>query len=222
LPAWKWRHASVGAKKKPWIVAIGASGKDGLDDIRELVAAFPATLPAVIMVVLHRAWDKPTRLRAVLAAVSRLPVVIAKEDERLEQGKVYIGEPSEHLTLAANTLGKMTGDPEQEHRGRTVDLLFRSVAKHAGARMIGVVLSGSLDDGSRGLEAIHEAGGLSMVLTPAAPPRRGMPANAIDYDGPIDLIGEPVRIAEAIIAACEGKARAGVTASVRRGARRVD
>ena len=51
--------------------------------------------------------------------------------------------------------------------------------------MIGVVLSGSLDDGLRGLAAIHEAGGLSMVLTPAAPPRRGMPENAINYEDPL-------------------------------------
>jgi two-component system chemotaxis response regulator CheB len=81
-------------------------------------------------------------------------------------------------------------------------LLFTSIAKYAGKRMIGVVLSGSLDDGSRGLAAIHEAGGLSMVLTPAAPPQRGMPENAISYDGPIDLIGDPRRIAQGICAAC--------------------
>jgi chemotaxis response regulator CheB len=56
--------------------------------------------------------------------------------------------------------------------------------------MIGVVLSGSLDDGSRGLAAIHDAGGMTMVLTPARPPQQGMPENAISYDGPIDLIGD--------------------------------
>jgi two-component system, chemotaxis family, protein-glutamate methylesterase/glutaminase len=194
----------MAAEAKPWIVAIGASGKEGLADIRDLLAALPATLPAVVMIVLHRAWGRPTRLRSILAAVSRLPVVIAIQGERLEEGTVYIGEPSEHLTLAANTFGEMTDDPEREHGGRTVDLLFRSVARHAGAHMIGVVLSGSLDDGSRGLEAIHDAGGLSMVLTPAAPPKLGMPENAINYDGPIDLIGAPHQIAGGIIAACGG------------------
>jgi two-component system chemotaxis response regulator CheB len=78
-------------------------------------------------------------------------------------------------------------------------------------------LSGSLDDGSRGLAAIHHAGGLTMVLTPASPPR-GMPENAIAYDGPIDLIGNSHQIAGAIIeivgtkekvaAACSGEQRA--------------
>jgi hypothetical protein len=60
----------------------------------------------------------------------------------------------------------------------------------------------SLDDGSRGLAAIHKAGGLSMVLTPAGPPERGMPENAIKFDGPISLIGSSKEIAEAICAAC--------------------
>jgi len=64
--------------------------------------------------------------------------------------------------------------------------------------MIGVVLSGALDDGSRGLAAIHEAGGLTIVLTPGRSPERGMPENAISYDGPIDLIGDPLQIAEGI------------------------
>jgi two-component system, chemotaxis family, protein-glutamate methylesterase/glutaminase len=63
------------------------------------------------------------------------------------------------------------------YRNRTVDLLFDSLM-HAGGRMVGVVLSGPLDDGSRRLEAIHEAGGRTMVLTPAGP--RGMPQNGID------------------------------------------
>jgi chemotaxis response regulator CheB len=57
-------------------------------------------------------------------------------------GKVYIGEPAQHLTLAANTFGKPTDDPARDYGGRTVDLLFNSVAAHAGKRMIGVVLVG--------------------------------------------------------------------------------
>jgi two-component system, chemotaxis family, protein-glutamate methylesterase/glutaminase len=60
--------------------------------------------------------------------------------------------------------------------------------------MIGVVLSGPLDDGSRGLAAIHKAGGLSMVLTPAGPPERGMPKNAIKFDGPIASLVLPKKL----------------------------
>jgi two-component system chemotaxis response regulator CheB len=189
----------------PWIVAIGASGARGLDDIKALLGALPPTLPAVILVVLHRRWDLPTHLRAILAQTCRLPVVIAAQGERFKAGTVYIGEPAEHLTLAASSLTDLVDDPSRHFGGRTVDLLFKSVAACAGPRMIGVVLSGSLDDGSRGLAAIHKAGGMTMVLTPAALPQRGMPENAIGYDGPINLIGSPLRIAEAICSACKSK-----------------
>lgn len=190
------------SEQRPWIVAIGASGGSGLDDIKELLGALPSTLAANVMVVLHRPWDRPTWLRAILAQASPLPVIVAAHGERFEVGTVYIGEPSEHLTVAASSFGALIDDPYRHYAGRTVDLLFKSIAAHAGKRIIGVVLSGALDDGSRGLAAIHEAGGLTMVLTPTRPRQRGMPENAITYDGPIDLIGDPRRIAEGICAAC--------------------
>jgi two-component system chemotaxis response regulator CheB len=176
-------------ERPPWIVAIGASGAKGLGDIKELLSALPDALAAVIMVVLHRGWRQPTNLREILARASALPVIIASEGECLDVGKVYIGEPAQHLTLTANTFGQLTDDPARVYGGRTVDLLFDSVATYAGERMIGVV-------------EIHKAGGLSMVLTPTLPPHHGMPENAVDYDGPISLIGDAKQIADGICAAC--------------------
>jgi two-component system chemotaxis response regulator CheB len=114
---------------------------------------------------------------------------------------VYIGEPDQHLTLAMQNFGRLVDDPQRAHGNRTIDLLFRSVVRRENGRMIGVVLSGSLDDGSRGLAAIHDAGGLTRVLTPGLLPRKGMPENAIAYDGPIDTIGNPQLIANAIVRA---------------------
>jgi two-component system chemotaxis response regulator CheB len=191
----------MASEQFPWVVAIGASGGQGLDDIKQLLGALPSTLAAIIMIVLHRRWREPTELRAILARSSSLPVIVAIPGKRLQVGNVYIGEPSTHLTLAADTFGELIDDPGRTYVNRTVDLLFTSMAAHAGTRMIGVVLSGSLDDGSRGLAAIHKAGGVTMVLTPGGPPK-GMPENAIGYDGPIDLIGSPRRLAEGICAAC--------------------
>jgi two-component system chemotaxis response regulator CheB len=184
-----------------WVVAVGASGPEGLNDIKALLAGLPAGLPAVILVVLHRPWDAPSNLRAILARTCRHPVVIAEEGEKFEPGTVYIGEPAQHLTLAAQSFGIAIDDPLRSHGNRTVDLLFKSVAEHGKGRMIGVVLSGSLDDGSRGLATIHKAGGLTMVLTPDLLPRQGMPENAIAFDGPIDTIGSPEDIATAIVRA---------------------
>lgn len=182
----------------PWFVAIGASGGDGLEDIKNLLAALPSPIRAVILVVLHRSWDKPSNLKFVLERACSHPVMIAEEGDKFHQGTVYIGEPTQHLTLAARSIGEMVQDPDRLHGNRTVDLLFRSVALYGNGRIIGIVLSGSLDDGSRGLAAIHEAGGLTMVLTPDPEPYRSMPRNAINYDGPIDVIGSPQVIAAAI------------------------
>ena len=192
---------SVGAP--PWFVAIGASGAEGLRDIKALLVALPLPLRAVILVVLHRPWERPSYLRAVLAHACSHPVLIADEGERFEPGSVYIGEPAQHLTLASRSFGEIVDDPTRLHRNRTVDLLFHSVAEHGKGRMIGVVLSGALDDGARGLAAIHHAGGLTMVLTPEPSQREGMPENAITYDGPIDTIGSPQTIAAAIAKAIE-------------------
>jgi two-component system, chemotaxis family, protein-glutamate methylesterase/glutaminase len=180
-------------------VAIGASGGEGLHDIRALLRALPHPLAAVVMVVLHRPVDRISHLRATLAAATPAPVIIAREGERLEAGRVYIGEPAHHLTLIGDGAAGLVPGPGNEHRNRTVDLLFRSLAARAGPSVIGVVLSGSLDDGSRGLAAIHAAGGVTMVLTPdRGGDRCGMPENAIGYDGPIDVIGSPGAIAREI------------------------
>lgn len=73
-------------------------------------------------------------------------------------------------------------------RNRTIDALFVSLASHAGPRAIGIILSGALQDGSKGLAAIHAADGITMVLDPHGKPR-GMQQNAVDYDGPINFIG---------------------------------
>jgi two-component system chemotaxis response regulator CheB len=94
----------------------------------------------------------------------------------------------------ASVFGNLIDDPNRQYGGRTVDLLLMSVAKQTGGRMIGVILSGNLDDGSRGLAAIHHAGGVTMVLTPTSG-QTGMPENAIAWDGPIDFIGAPAAIA---------------------------
>src|SRR5690554_4553112 len=149
-----------------WYVAIGASGEKGLGDIKDVLRNLPMQLDIVVLVVLHRLWDKPSHLAAVLGRASKRPVKVAQSGQKFEVGTVYVGEPADHLTLAKNSFGLLVDDPDGSHRNRTVDLLFRSVAKHGGKRIIGVVLSGSLDDGSRGLAAVKEAGGLSMVLTP--------------------------------------------------------
>lgn len=127
-----------------------------------------------------------------------MPVLVASEGERFCTGCCYIGEPDAHLSLAARSDVRLVEGGNNSHRNRTIDLLFGSVAKYARQRGIGVVLSGSLDDGSRGLEAIANAGGTTMVITKAGLPEQGMPWNAAHYDGPVDVMGSGATIAREI------------------------
>ena len=182
---------------QPRFIAIGASGSEGLDDIQNLLALMQKPVPAIVMVVLHRPSDKSSHLREVLACRSDISIVVAAEAERLEEGICYIGEPDGHLTLVGAHVAHLVPGGGHRLRGRTIDTLFKSLAAHAGERTIGVVLSGALDDGSRGLAAIHAAGGLTMVLEPGEK-LRGMQQNAIEFDGPISSIGTAATIATAI------------------------
>jgi two-component system chemotaxis response regulator CheB len=178
-----------------WIVAIGASGSQGLDDIKALLRELPCNTAGIIMVVLHRPWHHLSYLHAILTNATALPVIIAADGEHLETGTVYIGEPSQHMTLGADKCCKVIDDPDRNHGNRTIDLLFKSVAANAGPQMIGVILSGTLDDGSRGLAAIHDAGGITMVRSPSNPPGDAMPKSAIKFGS--SAISKPSLLASA-------------------------
>jgi two-component system, chemotaxis family, protein-glutamate methylesterase/glutaminase len=184
--------------RDPCFVAIGASGSEGLHDLCRLLACFPSSLPAVVLAVLHRPSNRISHLRQVLARRSALPVLIPEEDQVFRIGRCYIGEPAAHLSLAERSRVCLVEGANNKYRNKTVDLLFMSVAAHARTRSIGVVLRGSLSDGSRGLAAIHFAGGVTMVVGSRGMAAEGMPSNATNYDGPIDFIGSVEEIAAEI------------------------
>lgn len=182
-----------------WIIAIGASGGSGLEDLCVLLSVLPSDLNAVVLIVLHRPWDQPSQLAGVLSRRSRIPVVIAGQGDVLVPGTAYIGEPSIHLTLLERTFALLTADRARLYGNRTIDLLFHLVADCGGHKTIGIVLSGALDDGSRGLAAIHHAGGQTMALRPSATAVREMPENAIAFDGPVTVIANGAGLAAAIL-----------------------
>ncbi|MEX1236063.1 MAG: chemotaxis protein CheB [Roseovarius sp.] len=181
----------------PWVIAIGASGAAGLNDLRGLLAEWQ-NLNAIVMIVLHRPWTGVSYLRQVLQLSSHMPVHVAGQGQQLRPGCVYIGEPSNHLILLSSSIGGLTDDPRRFYGNRTIDLLFQSVATIGGHRTIGVVLSGSLDDGTRGLAEIHDAGGWTMIINPAGQPWPSMPESASSYHGPINVIGDVPVIAREI------------------------
>src|SRR4051794_19698399 len=117
-------------RQPPFIVAIGASGGDGLTDIRHLLAALPVTLPAVVLVVLHRPSDHISNLKEVLSRASQMPVLVAQPGDQFRTGYCYVGEPDAHLTLARNSNVRLVEGTSDKHRNRTIDILFSSVAAH--------------------------------------------------------------------------------------------
>ena len=171
-------------------IAVGASGAEGLRDIKALLSRLNPQVKAAVLVVLRRSPRDMSDLQGALNSNSSMPVVIATGGEQLASGVVYIGKPGAHLSLAPNLFCSLAADPEGADRNSAVDLLFDSVAQYAGTQGIGIVLSGSRDDGSRGLEAIHKAGGMTMVCTPDDGKPPGMPENAVDYSGLVDVVGD--------------------------------
>jgi two-component system chemotaxis response regulator CheB len=183
------------------VVAVGASGANGLEDMCNLLSKLPEKLSAIILCTLHRPPDKESYLAEVLQRASKVEVKIASDGENLRSGCCYIGLPAQHLTLT--TLRRACLIPHgKEHRGRTVDLLFDSVAAHAAGRGLGVVLAGSLSDGSRGIQAIKLAGGAVFARPTQDSAVMDMPAHAIARGSPLHLVAAVTDLAQEIVRQC--------------------
>jgi len=146
--------------------------------------------------VLHRPPERASFLPQILARLTRMRVVVARQGQRLEHATCYLGEPNGHLTIGPGPTFDLL--PDGFYRAHNVDALFHSLAQHAGPRVIGVILSGMLKDGSLGLKAIKEGGGLAMAQSPDEALFKDMPRNAIEHDGLIDFVGPINELAEEI------------------------
>jgi two-component system chemotaxis response regulator CheB len=159
------------------IIVIGASS-GGVEAVLDLAGALPADLPAAVFVVIHCKPDGPGLLAALLSRRGALPAEHATDGEPIVPGRIYVAPPDFHLLLRAGHMHLRRG-PKENHTRPAVDPLFRTAALTFGPRVIGVVLTGNLDDGTAGLFAIARAGGVTVVQDPAEAPYPGMPANAV-------------------------------------------
>jgi len=119
-------------------------------------------------------------LGQVLARESALPVSTAADGEPIKRGHIYVAPPNHHLTVEQEHVRVTLGPAQNRHRP-SIDVLFRSAATSFGPRVIGVVLTGFLSDGTAGLHAIKELGGISIVQDPATAFIPSMPANALNH-----------------------------------------
>ena len=161
------------------IIVIGASA-GGVEPLRTIMSDLRPDLPASVFVVLHLAHDRPSSLAELLDRAGPLTALPAQDGTKIEQGKIYVAVPDHHLLLENGRMRVTHGPQENRHRP-AIDVLFRSAAKSYGSRVIGVVLSGSLDDGTAGLVAIKIRGGLAIIQDPTEAFTADMPRNAARY-----------------------------------------
>jgi two-component system, chemotaxis family, protein-glutamate methylesterase/glutaminase len=204
------------------IIVIGGSA-GGIQPLKEILAALPRDLPASVFVVLHMMPHGESHLRAVLGATSMLPVRNADDGTRFEASHVYVAQPNYHLVIQDGAL-RMTTSPRENRSRPSINPLFRSAAQVYGPRVVGVILSGALDDGTLGLWEVKDHGGLTIVQDPTDSTFSGMPNSAID-NVPIDytlparqigprlvaLVTEPVKNKKGAKHNSKGRVRRGDT-----------
>jgi len=161
------------------IVVVGASA-GGVEALAELAASLPADLPAAVFVVLHVSATGTSALPEILSRHGPLPASHAKDGELVERGRIYVAPPDHHVLLRGGHVHLARGPRENGHRP-AVDSLFRSAAREYATRVIGVVLSGALDDGTAGLLAIKSRGGVAVVQETEDALYPGMPCNALEH-----------------------------------------
>jgi two-component system, chemotaxis family, protein-glutamate methylesterase/glutaminase len=161
------------------IIVVGASA-GGITALKTFVGSLPADFTGSIFVVLHIPPFSETRLPWILNKVSRLKVVQPRDGEPIEQGKIYVAANDHHLLLEDGKAIVKKGPKENRFRP-SIDALFRSAAYVYGPRVIGIVLSGLLNDGTSGLWSVKRRGGITIIQEPEDAEYPQMPQNVLEY-----------------------------------------
>lgn len=175
------------------IIVIGASA-GGFEAIKKLVAGLPSDLPASIFIVWHMSPDVRGVLPQVLNRLETIPAEHAVDKEPILPNRIYVAPPNFHLLVERGRV-RVTKGPKENRFRPAVDPLFRSAAYAYGSRVIGVILTGALDDGTSGLWTIKHLGGTAVVQHPDDAEVPSMPENALrevkaDYIVPVSEMAD--------------------------------
>jgi two-component system chemotaxis response regulator CheB len=160
------------------IVVVGAS-YGGVEAMEKLFAELPGQIPAAFLAVLH-VGPYPSQLPSILNHCSSLHAHSAKHGELIRPGEIYVAPPDHHLLVRRNHLTLSRG-PRVNWSRPAIDPLFASAAKTYGSRVIGVVLTGRLNDGTAGLYEVKRHGGITVVQDPSDAICPNMPASALKH-----------------------------------------
>lgn len=186
------------------IVAIGASA-GGLAALQKFLAHAPIVAGLAWVVVQHLDPTRKTVLAQLLQRDTLMPVREAQDLQRVHPDTVYVIPPNATLTLVDGHL-HVAVPAEPRGRRHPIDAMFESLARVMGERAVGVVLSGSGDDGTRGLRLIRDAGGLTAVQQPETAQFNAMPGSALRA-GVVDLVGPAGTLASDIVQALQARVR---------------
>ncbi|MFV0623366.1 chemotaxis protein CheB [Sphingomonas sp. ac-8] len=178
------------------IIAIGGSAGSGAV-LKQVLGDLPRDLPASVFVSTHIPAHSPSMLAEILATKAALPVVQALDGQPIEQGHIYVAAPDRHLLLMDGTIRLGTGPRENMVRP-SIDPMFRSAALSFGSRVVGVVVTGLLNDGAAGLHAIKSVGGTAVVQHPLDAEADQMPLAALE-SVEVDHVAPATKLAELLV-----------------------
>jgi two-component system chemotaxis response regulator CheB len=161
------------------IIVVGASA-GGVEALTALVRQLPKDFAGSIFVVLHIPPYSESRLPEILSKAGPLEAIHPKDGQDIEPGMIYVAPSDHHMLIEKNKVIIKKGPKENRFRP-SIDALFRSAAYSYGNRVIGIVLSGMLDDGTSGLWSIKRMGGMAIVQNPKDALQSQMPENVLEY-----------------------------------------
>lgn len=181
------------------VVASSAGGVSALADLFDLL---PADLPVAIAIVQHIDPARQSRMPEILGRHTAMRVKAAGHGDHIQVGTVYIAPPDYHLLVCQESRLELSHEALVRFSRPSADLLFESAAQHYTGRVIAVILTGMGHDGSQGIGAVHQAGGVVIVQEPGTAQYASMPASAVET-GIVDHIAPLHEIANVIAAILE-------------------
>lgn len=189
------RSPSNGHAELLYVVGIGASA-GGLEALERLFKKLPADTGMAFVIVQHLSPDFDSVMDELLVRQTKMPIRTVEDGIDIKPNAIYLIPPRKEMIISGGRLLLTDKDPKQ---GLTlpIDTFFRSLAQDCGTRSVGVILSGTGSDGSRGIRDIHAAGGMVLVQTEESAKFDGMPKSAQET-GVVDLVLSPEHIAETL------------------------